>query len=335
MSIQGVLDDICGLFPQITSCPQFPTADNDPVTPIILETAALTNLPADVVREQNSICGPGGTNGPIGLPFCSQIAVNAANSAAKSLPPDFTAPLANLTPLAFISNHGVLTATQSGDPAANSFLYAYVASAGAGGQPDTAAFVFDYPAGRNPIAVNISFQMAVLDSASSERSVSAQLTCNNAAACASGIVTGDFVGSGVPKAYSPGQLGLQLSFRNGASPNSPKPHPILLITAPLLVTQATDPAYFAGSPCPSGINPFSGYCVAFSNDQLGVTPAFLGKPVGISPLAALGPVPPTPPNAPPGPPIVASFSGSPAVSAFSVIGTDGTTIVSTSVSGSD
>jgi hypothetical protein len=162
MSIQGVLNDICSFFPQITSCPQFPTAANDPVTPIILETAALTNLPADVVRVQNSICGPGGTNGPIGLPFCSQVAVNAANQAAKSLPPDFIAPLANLTPLAFISNQGALTATQSGDPAANSFLYAYVASAGADGQPDTAAFVFDYPAGRNPIAVNISFQMAVL-----------------------------------------------------------------------------------------------------------------------------------------------------------------------------
>jgi hypothetical protein len=332
MSVQGVLDSICGFFPQITNCPQFPTAANDPVTPIILEIAALTNLSADVVRIQNSICAPPG----LGLPLCPQIAVNAANPPARSLPPDFTAALENLTPLAFISNRGTLTATQYGDPAANSFLYAYAAASKGSGQPDTAVFVFDYvPNGNSRPAVNISFPMAVLDSASSERSVAATLTCNNAAACVNGTVTGDFVTPGTVKAYRPAQLGLQFSYRLGASPNSSTPHTMLQMLAPILVTAATDPGYFADSPCPTGVNPFSGYCLAFSTDELGFTPAFLGKPVGISPAAALGPVPPTPPNSPPGPPIVASFFGNPAVSAFSVIGTDGATVVSTPVSGSD
>jgi hypothetical protein len=353
MTVQGVLDDICGFFPQITSCPQFPTAANDPVTPIILETAALTNLPADVVRVNNFICEPAGVDGASGLPFCSQIAVNAANSAAKSLPSSFTAPLANLIPLAFISKQGTLTGTQYGDPTANSFLYAYVAATRAGGQPNTAVFVFDYLPGKSSQSASILIPMAVLDSSSSERSVNATLTCphilgqsqgdqgqnqgGNTPACPNGTVTGDFVTPGVPKPYSPGQLGLQVSATIGASPNLSAAHLILQVTASLLVTHATDPAYFAGAPCPSGINPFSGYCVAFSADQPGVTPAF-GKPVGISPLAALGPVPPTPPNAPPappGPPIVASFSGNPAVSAFSVIGTDGVTVVSTPVASSD
>jgi hypothetical protein len=124
---------------------------------------------------------------------------------------------------------------------------------------------------------------------------------------------------------------VQFNYSFGPSPNSPTPHSMLQVLVPLLVTPGTDPAYFESSPCPAGINPFSGYCVAFSTEELGVTPGFLGMPVGISPLAALGPVPPTPPNSPPGPPIVASFFGSPAVSAFYAIGTNGVTLVSSPV----
>jgi hypothetical protein len=352
VSVYGVFLSFVSLFPQITSPPVFPTGPNDPVTPIILESAALTNYSPDVVRIINTVCEPGGSAAPggSGLPFCSQIAIDAVNQPAKSLPEDFTDAIRQATPLAFISNQGTLSVTQYGDPAANSFLYAYAAASRGTGQPDTAVFVFDYLPGKSNQIASISFQMAVLDSGSSERSVTATLTCplalaqnnqgqdqgqdqgGNAAACAGGTVRGDFVTPGVPKSYSPAQLGLRVGSTLGSSPNSSSPHTMLQVLVPLLVNPTTDPAYFESSPCPTGINPFSGHCVAFSSPGVRFTPAFLGKPAGISPLAALGPVPATPPGAPPGPPIVASFSGKPAVSAFFAIATSGVTLVSTPVS---
>jgi hypothetical protein len=355
MSVYGLFLTICSFFPQITTCPVFPTESTaDPLTPIILEWAALTNNPPDQVRVDNTLCIP---TGPVsGLPFCSQIAINAANQPATSLPEDFTDALAQLTPLAFISNQRTLSVTQYGDPAANSFLYAYVAASQGGGlpfaatqgsrQPDTAVFIFDYlPGTANKISVgqpaaSVTFQTAVKmhPSDTTERSVTTRLLltpfCNGFAACLSGTIFGDFVTPGTVKAYTPAQLGMQFSVAFGSSPNSPKPHTMLQLLAPLLVTPTTDPAYFEGSPCPTGINPVSGYCVAFSSPELGFTPKFLGMPIGISPLAALGPAPATPAGAPPGPPIVASFFGNPAVSTFFAIGTNGVTLVSTQVSSS-
>jgi hypothetical protein len=344
ISVYGVFTSIVSMFfPQITSPPVFPTATNDPVTPIILETAALTNLSLDEVRVANTVCAPGGPASS-GLPYCSQIAVNAANQPANSLPEVFADTLELLTPLAFISNQGTLLGTQFGDPKANSFLYAYIAASNGGGQPNSAVFVFDYLPGtskklvKNQPAASINFQIGVLDTPSSERSVAASLTltptCNGAASCLSGTVTGDFVTAGTQKSYTPEQLGMSFSYIFGASPNSATPHTMVQIVAPLLVTAATDPAYFAGAACPTGFNPFSGYCDTFSTDE-GYTPPLVGKPIGISPLAALGPVPPTPPNSPPGPPIVASFLGNPAVSTFFAIGTNGVTLVSTPVASSD
>jgi hypothetical protein len=342
MSAQGVLDTFCSFFPQLMgTCPQFPTAANDPITPILLESAALTNLSADIVRIGNAICGQGGPASS-GLPYCSQIAVNAANQPASSLPEVVADTLELLTPLAYISNQGTLAGTQFGDPKANSFLYAYVAASKGSGPPDTAVFVFDYLPGtskklvKNQPAASINFQIGVLDTPSSERSVAATLTltptCNGAASCLSGKVTGDFATAGTEKSYTPDQLGMSFSYIFAASPNSATPHTMVQWLAPILVTAATDAAYFAGAACPTGFNPFSGYCDAFSTDE-GFTPPLVGKAIGISPLAALSPPPLTPQNAPPGPPITASFFGNPAVSAFYAIGTNGVTLVSAPVSG--
>lgn len=96
-----------------------------------------------------------------------------------------------------------------------------------------------------------------------------------------------------------------------------------------------------GVGCPTGINQISGLPTAFKTNDLGFTPGFLGKPVGISPSAAptcigggvcAGQVTPSTY------PFCASFwanGASPplhsAVAAFLAIGTDGTTYVSSPI----
>ena len=195
--------------------------------------------------------------------------------------------------------------------------------------------------------------------------------CNGGPACLTANVMGDFSVAGTTETRSAADLGLEFGLVFSSSPNATQPHAIFEVRAPLLVTGPTnptncgnaingmmadpkdcgnDPAYFGVVPAgaagptptgsPTGVNQASGLPTAFSADDLGFTPAFLGKPVGIAPLAA----PPCAGGACPTPavsstfPFCASFwanGASPpihsAVAAFLAIGTDGTTYVSSPV----
>lgn len=327
ISLQGVLDDICAVF-GATTCPQLPT-----VTQQVIEIAGLTNNPPDIVRALNSVCTP---------PGCPQIAVNAVNGRAKSPPLGSIDALWYLTPLAFTPGP---VATQYGDPAAKSFFYAVVL-AGSNGQPQTLGLFYDYTPGTTTLASSLalSLPLVVLTPSGSERPVAATL---NAVcfgfACVNATVSGDFLGTGKKMTYSAGALGLNLVFVFGPSPNSAVPHPVVELQIPLVVTMQNDPAYFTTSPCPSGVNPISGYCEAFTKDLTGFPTNFLGAgtSVGFAPFAApmctATTCPSTPPSTPPptffG--FCASFSNNPVIAAFASIGTDGTTLASTPTPGAN
>jgi len=183
-------------------------------------------------------------------------------------------------------------------------------------------------------------------------------------------VTGDFTGSGTAQTYPAdwvlGPNSVSVVF--GQSPNSSKTHALVEVLVPLLVTGPTnparcgkaisagtadpadcgnDPAYFGVTPAnasngiatgsPTGINQITGLSTAFSTNELGFTPAFLGAPVGIAPSAAPGcpggvTCPPPLPLQPSTFPFCASFSVkgvlNPAVAVFYAIGTDGVAYLS-------
>ena len=148
---------------------------------------------------------------------------------------------------------------------------------------------------------------------------------------------------GKTKTYSAGALGLNFDFDLGPLPNSSVPHPIVGLQAPLVVTMQNDPAYFTASPCPSGVNPISGYCQAFTKDLPGFPTKVLGTgtSVGVAPYAAPPCTATTCPSTLPTPPSIppsyfgfcASFSRNPVIAAFASIGTDGTTYASTPTPG--
>ena len=115
-----------------TNCPQLPT-----VTQGILEVAALTNSPPEIVGAQNSITP--GSNVTAGNPAAvpADIPIDS-NTTLATLPLATTTPntsdvLATLTPLAFASQKsGTAVATQLYASKADTFLYAVgVSSMGA------------------------------------------------------------------------------------------------------------------------------------------------------------------------------------------------------------
>lgn len=187
--------------------------------------------------------------------------------------------------------------------------------------------------------------------------------CNGGPACLTATVKGDFFGNGKFETPLAADLGLQVALVFSSSPNSKTIHAIFEVQAPLLVTGPTNsaqcgkaisagtpdptdcgnnPAYFGVTPAnatngiatgsPTGINQITGLPTAFSTNDLGFTPAFLGAPVGVAPSAAptcLNNSCPTPASTFP---FCASFSVkgtlNPAVAAFFAIATDGTANVS-------
>jgi hypothetical protein len=329
LSLQGVLDDVCSVFG--LPCPQLPT-----VTQQVIEIAGLTNQSPDNVRLLNSVCGP---LSPSALPCGPDVAVNAVNGLAKSPPLGTIDAMWYLTPLAFTPG---LVATQYGDPAAKSFFYSHVL-AGANGQPHTFDLFYDLP-GTNKLVVPValSLPLVVLNPDGSERPVAATLNAVCVGfGCASATVSGDFLGTGKTKKYSPGALGLNLNFAFAPSPNSPVPHPIVEVQIPLVVTMQNDPAYFTALPCPAGVNPISGYCEAFTKDVRGSPIPGTGTSVGIAPYAAPPCTATTCPSPPPTPPATspsffgfcATISSNPVIAAFASIGTDGTTYASTPTAG--
>jgi hypothetical protein len=197
--------------------------------------------------------------------------------------------------------------------------------------------------------------------------LSISATCSGGTACLGASVIGDFSVPGTLNSPSPGaaQLGLQWSVSFGPSPNSKLTHAIFQVNVPLLVTGPSnsaqcgkaisagtldssdcgnDPAYFGVTPAGAtngsavgsvtGINQITGLPTAFSTNDLGFTPAFLGLPVGIAPSA----VPTTCVGASCPVPLISTYpfcasflvkgAFTPATAAFYSIGTDGTTNLS-------
>jgi hypothetical protein len=113
----------------------------------------------------------------------------------------------------------------------------------------------------------------------------------------------------------------------------------------VIVTKLSDPVYFGcvldstSTPpqCSSPftytfVNQFSGQPTAFSDDDLGLTPTSVGRPIGVSPY----PAPLCPPSGCPSTPTTsygfcATIAGTPAAATFTSIGTDGTVYASSPV----
>jgi len=320
-----VLDPLC-VFLGMTSCPQLPT-----VAQVVLETAALENVPPNFVRSQiigvsqglDLTSGACTVAGNFGFVPCDTLSVNAVNAPMPSSVG--LSELASLTPIAFKSpTSGQLLPVPLGTSGENSFFYAVV-------DPARVHLFFDFVPWttkqfvQGQLAASIAFPMVVLNADGSERPVAATLqlipTCNGAAECLSANVTGNFAQSGT-QTYSAAQLGIQISFSFGATPNSTVPHGTFDLQFPLVVTGPTnsancgraissgtpdpadcgnDPAYFGviplGATLPNGtlnpnvgsptfINQASGLPTAFSTDVLGFTSNALGLPVGTAPYAA-------------------------------------------------
>jgi hypothetical protein len=355
LGIQSVLNKVCTDV-GMTSCLKVPT-----ITQAILQISGLGNTAPDFVRgPQGAIVAQGfsalcSVSGSGGLNVCSQAnAINAVNPPAAS--PVAVSDLPNLTPLAFTTGKGQAVPVPLGTSGANSFLYA-VATPDQNGEIKTLTLYFDYPVQTNSsiqkgVFANISLPLQVLNSNGSERLIcgatgcpaslaTLQISgCNSGPGCVNGLaanVVGDFSSPGTISTKSAGDLGIQLSVAFAPSPNSASSHLILKVQVPLLVTAATDPAYFGV--VPSGVvpvNELSGLPTAFTSD---VVPA---SGVGVAPQAA----PACPSGTCPPPittfPFCASFSGSgsgplgsgsfhSAVVTFFTLGTDATTYVSSPV----
>jgi hypothetical protein len=288
---RSFLDSICsalGMTP--AQCPQVPAA-----TQVFLEISGLLNSPPDDVRNIYGL--PPAFCGNLGFPGspCPTVAVNAVNAPVKS-PPAGPLDIAYLTPLAFIPGTTFPTVTQYGDPTAKRFLYAALIE-GSDGQPQALDLVLDDTLGTNkqfskgPV-VAFSLPLVVLQSGT-ETPVAATLqltaTCNGAN-CLSGTVTG-VTGSG-KSPPSAAQLGIQFSSTFASSPNSATAHQIYELLLPLVVTNSNDPGYFTLNPplCPNsnGANLLSGYCNAFSKQELGFSASVLGSgsSIGAPPYAA-------------------------------------------------
>jgi hypothetical protein len=346
--LNSIVGDLCTFLGiPATSCPKLPS-----ITQGFLEIAALENAPPEMIRALNDIA-PG--NHP-----------DAGNPAALLQPPTefpFTSTmlpdlLSTLTPLAFISapnDVGPATATPLNNPAADTFLYA-VASGEFRGQgtnlpvPDTMYFFYDDTARTNTnlplhrVVAEFSLPLMVLNTDNTERLVLTALQFSYPGAdnqpCSAATVQGDFLGNGTTQTKNATDIGLNCAVVFAPSPSSARLHAIFQLQVPLLVTEATDPAYFYFVQT-THRGPISLFIpTAFLFDDTGFTPAPgtlgpLGKSIGIGPSA----VPLCTATTCPAPPatyaLCANLPGNhnrqppiPAVAAFYAIATDGETLLS-------
>jgi len=313
---------LCTSLP-VTLCPQTPT-----VTQAVLQIAAWTLVPTEMIRATNSI--------PI------SDAVNAGNPSIPPVgptPPPITTALplsgtvlsdllANLTPLAFTSaaqtHTGAAAAVPLYDTAADTFLYA-VASLhpppNPQVQPDTVYFLYEdlnlqsqqsqQFINRQTVA-KFSFPLTVLNSDGSESlpmitTLRVIATCTGGPSCLEAQVIGGF-GATPSNPVPATQLGIGFGLVFAPSQLSAQKHAIFqwsfwsLITGECSVTFTcspgspdTDPLYF--------FNPISNIGASFFvTNNLGFQPPSCpspscilgtnGKSVGIAPTAGpLGPPP--------------------------------------------
>jgi hypothetical protein len=333
---------------KMTSCPQLPT-----ITQAVLEVAGLTNSPPEMVAAQNSISPGSNVNAgnPAAVP--TDIPVDS-NTGLATLPLATTTPntsevLAALTPLAFISkSSGTAAATRLYDPNANIFLYAVgVSSVGEVSftgltDPDMVYFFYDDPSRTNSnlqrgnIVAKFLLPLTVLSSNGVETPVSATLQFKVPAAGQPPCSASTVVSSLWPMGIAPAQVGLNCAVVFSGSPASAQQHAIFEVAVPLLVTQATDPAYSysLNKGLPGPINTAIYTAFGFAGDDLGATLPN-GASIGLAPSA--GPL---------GPPPAAGVSSTlalcatlpvgngngqapvPAVGAYYAIATDGETLLS-------
>jgi hypothetical protein len=330
------------------------------ITQAILQISGLENAAPDLVRgPQANFLSFGGlcsVSGNGGLPICSQNnAINAVNPPAPA-----TVALSDLTPLAFTTGKGQAVPVPLGTSGANSYLYA-VATPDQNGQIKTLTLYFDSPVQTNSniqkgqVFAKISLPLQVLNTDGSERPIcgatgcpaslaTLQISgCNSGQDCVNGLaasVIGDFSTPGTVGTKSATALNIQTNVSFAPSPNSDRSHFILEVQVPLLVTAATDSAYFGV--VPSGIvpvNQLSGLPTAFTSDvvptsKIGVTPQAAPTCAGNNPCPASQP---TSTFA-----FCASFAGGvsgpigsgsfrSAVATFYTLGTDATTYLSSPV----
>ena len=334
--ITGTLCPAVGINP----CPQLPT-----ITQAVLEIAGLSNTPPEIARANNNIAM--GLHADAGNPSRPP-AVNPPgvgdpkhpSQIGTSFPIDPKV-LSTLRPLAFISaknGTGPATPTQLEDSAANTFLYAVASTIAAGApEPDTLFLFYDGLSRtendfqKGSVAAKVSLPLTVLKGGK-ERYVPAilQFKAPNKSQldCSASTVVGDFAGTGTAQSVTPpSKIGVNCAVVFGASPVSSDRHAIVEVSAPLLITAATDPAYFG--------NAISAWNPIFTADDPGFSLGANGS-IGIAPGAV-----------PFGPPVgttsgtyslCASLPGqgdegdnqnlAPAVAAFYAIATDGETLLS-------
>jgi hypothetical protein len=300
-SLQSFLTNTLCPFLGMSNCPQLPN-----LTELVLETAGLENAPPEMVRAMNSIA--------------PTVAVNALNPPAGS---PFS--LSNVTPLAFISpsvSGGKVVATQLGEASANSFFYAGTDGISPTLPPTTLYLLYDYPLltkqtfTRGQDIADILIPLTVLNINGTETSVPTVLQFRGASGSPgyTVVASGNFPGGGAPT-HNLSDLGVSATLVFGSSQNSTASHAMFVVQVPLLVTAATDPAYFSNSI--SQVLP-----AIFTTDKLGFTAKFLkppsGLPIGMAPVAAQFTA------------SITNNSGAtvPAVSVYLAIATDGETLVS-------
>ena len=267
-SLQGALQGLCTLF-GMAPCPLQQKTPVPPLTQLVLELAALVNAPPENVRFQNAI-EPTAAIGAVDPPSLRVSAPGGAEGPS------------NIAPLAFVNG----TVTELGDRTANSFFYA--ATNGVSGQANDATainLVFDLTLLRTtsfakgqPIA---TFQIPLVtlnNGTETPTPTTIQLvgaSCSNNATppCFSASATGNF------GTLDPGKLGFTINFGFQLSDNDEQhAHAVFIMKVPLLVTQATDPAYFNTTGNPLSFASFTGDVVG-----TGIPPK---SQIGFGPVAA-------------------------------------------------
>jgi hypothetical protein len=330
---------LCPFAPSIP-CPQLPT-----VTQAVLQTAAWLVAPTETIRATNAIAN--GSRVDAGNPSFPPVGPTPpAITAFPVTAPVLSNLLPNLTPLAFVSSSkSPAAATQLYNDAANTFFYA-VAS-GSGTQPDTLYLFYDDPRHiiniflPGQVIAKISLPLVVLTGYGTPTPTETLapttlqiVVPSKPPAPGSGVAVNcsasSVSGTGIPQTVlSP--TGVNCAVVVAPSPLSPIPHAIFEVRVPLVLTDATDPLYFA---------PIANIGSPFKSDETGF-PLSNGTSIGIGPTAVplcstTGTCPPSSPS--PMFALCANLPGllgppAPAVAAYYAISTAGETLLSAALPG--